>query len=257
MFRITFDISTKKIGIAYGLVREDDEEVFYFKNELLELSKEKTFYEKIAKDYELIDKKLRDIKWYYEESLEEYYSYASNIDDKAEVGFEFANFGNINVNKKLSFYVGFVVALFLGIFKYIYEIKLISPSSWQSLILKGKVIPQREELKKLSIEEAKKWGEYHIGPYFKDEELTDDEADAINMFANFNYLNSFEVEKAQNKETRKQVAKHKKEVEKAKLIIKQLELKTKERKLTLKKAKAPLTKKDMERLEKAKKIVIK
>jgi len=88
--------------------------------------------------------------------LEEYYSYASNIADKVEVGFEFANFGNIDVNKKLSFYVGFVIALFLGIFKYIYEIKLISPSSWQSLILQGKAIPQREELKKLSIENALK-----------------------------------------------------------------------------------------------------
>ena len=256
MFRITFDISTKKIGIAYGLVREDDEEIFYFKNELLELSKETNFREKISKDYELIDKKLRYIEWYYKESLEEYYSYASNIADKVEVGFEFANFGNIDVNKKLSFYVGFVVALFLGIFKYIYEIKLISPSSWQSLILQGKVIPQREEIKKLSIEEAKKWGEYHIGPYFKDLTISDDEADAINMFANFNYLKSFEVEKAQNKQTRKENAKHKKEVEKAKLIIKQLELKAKERELTLKKARTPLTKKDRERLEKAKKILL-
>lgn len=256
MFRITFDISTKKIGIAYGLVKEDDEEIFYFKNELLELSKETNFREKILKDYELIDKKLRDISYYYEESLEEYYSYASNIADKVEVGFEFANFGNIDVNKKLSFYVGFVVALFLRIFKYIYEIKLISPSSWQSLILQGKAIPYREEFKKLSIEEAKKWGEYHIGSYFKDEELTDDEADAINMFANFNYLKSFEVEKAQNKQTRKEKAKHKKEVEKAKLIIKQLELKVKERELTLKKARTPLNKKDMERLEKAKKILL-
>lgn len=256
MFRITFDISTKKIGIAYGLVREDDEEIFYFKNELLELNKETNFREKISKDYELIDKKLRDIEWYYKESLEEYYSYASNIADKVEVGFEFANFGNIDVNKKLSFYVGFVVALFLGIFKYIYEIKLISPSSWQSLILQGKAIPQREELKKLSIEEAKKWGEYHIEPYFKDLTISDDEADAINMFANFNYLKSFEVEKAQNKQTIKENAKHKKEVEKAKLIIKQLELKAKERELTLKKAKAPLIKKDMERLEKAKKILL-
>ena len=256
MFRITFDISTKKIGIAYGLVREDDEEIFYFKNELLELSKETNFREKILKDYEIIGKKLRDIRFYYEESLEEYYSYASNIVDKVEVGFEFANFGNIDVNKKLSFYVGFVNALFLGIFKYVYEIKLLSPSSWQSLILKGKAIPQREELKKLSIEEAKKWGEYHIGPYFKDEELTDDEADAINMFANFDYLNSFEVEKQENRETRKAKAKHKKEVEKAKLTIKKLELKAKERKLTLKKIKSPLQKKDMERLEKAKKILL-
>lgn len=256
MFRITFDISTKKIGIAYGLVREDDEEIFYFKNELLELSKEINFKEKISKDYEIIDKKLRDIEWYYKESLEEYYSYASNIADKVEVGFEFANFGNIDVNKKLSFYVGFVNALFLETFKYIYEIKLISPSSWQSLIFQGKAIPQREELKKLSIENALKWGEYHIGPYFKDLTISDDEADAINMFANFNYLKSFEVEKAQNKQTRKEKAKHKKEVEKAKLIIKQLELKAKERELTLKKAKAPLTKKDMERLEKAKKILL-
>ena len=254
MFRITFDISTKKIGIAYGLVRKDDEEIFYFKNELLELSKETNFREKISKDYEIIDKKLRDIEWYYKESLEEYYSYASNIVDRVEVGFEFTNFGNIDVNKKLSFYVGFVVALFLGI--YIYEIKLISPSSWQSLILQGKAIPQREEIKKLSIENALKWGEYHIGSYFKDLTISDDEADAINMFANFNYLKSFEVEKAQNKQTRKENAKHKKEVEKAKLIIKQLELKAKERELTLKKARTPLTKKDMERLEKAKKILL-
>ena len=256
MFRITFDISTNRIGIAYGLVREDDEKIFYFKNELLELSKQNNFREKISKDNELIGKKLRDIEWYYKESLEEYYAHDSNIANKVEVGFEFANFGNIDVNKKLSFYVGFVNALFLGIFKYIYEIKLISPSSWQSLILQGKAIPQREELKKLSIENALKWGEYHIGPYFKDLTISDDEADAINMFANFNYLKSFEVEKAQNKQTRKENAKHKKEVEKAKLIIKQLELKAKERKLTLKKAKAPLTKKDMERLEKAKKILL-
>lgn len=256
MFRITFDVSTKKIGIAYGLVREEDEEIFYFKNELLELSKEKNFYEKILEDYKLINKKLWNIEYYYKESLEEYNSYASNIADKVEVGFEFANFGNIDVNKKLSFYIGFINALFVNIFKYIYEIKLISPSSWQSLILQGKAIPQREEIKKLSIENALKWGKYHIGTYFKDLTISDDEADAINMFANFKYLKSFEVEKAQNKQTRKENAKHKKQVEKAKLIIKQLELKAKERELTLKKAKAPLVKKDMERLEKAKKILL-
>lgn len=256
MFRITFDISTKKIGIAYGLVREEDEEIFYFKNELLELSKEKTFYEKILEDYKLIKDKLWNIEYYYKESLEEYYSYASNIADKVEVGFEFPNFGNIEVNKKLSFYVGFVSALFVNIFKYIYEIKLISPSSWQSLMLKGEKIPSREELKKLSIENAKKWGEWALGDYFKNIAISDDEADAINMFANFNSLKSFEVLETQNKQTRKENAKHKKEIEKAKLIIKQLELKAKERKLTLKKAKAPLIKKDMEKLEKAKKILL-